>query len=104
MSLPHLIPFHYLKLIKKHLDERLRKGSPIALSYQRAILETPELLSAYANILLQFEESARTNGASDLYAKVIRPLDRSASRYLIHFTYVPPDLREQLGRARIQTS
>jgi hypothetical protein len=34
----------------------------------------------------------------ELYAKVIQPLDESGKRYLIHFTWVPPDMQVQLHR------
>ena len=87
--LVHYMPLHYLVLTEKHLEERPREGSLIALSHQRAILETSEYLPAYANILVRFEEDTGKNGTSDLYAKVIRPLDPPSGRHLIHFTYVP---------------
>lgn len=34
----------------------------------------------------------------ELYAKVLRPLDESGGRYLIHFTSVPPAVRARLNR------
>jgi len=102
--LPRYIPFGYLRLTEKHLDERMRKGALIALSHQRAIIEAAELLPGYSNIMLRFEEGPWTEGDSELYAKVIRPLDRASKSYLIHFTYVPPDLRERLSRVGVKAA
>ena len=35
---------------------------------------------------------------SELYAKVIHPLDESSRRYLIHFTSTPPAVERRLQR------
>ena len=34
--------------------------------------------------------------SQELYAKVMQPLDESCKRYLIHFTWVPPDMQVRL--------
>ena len=44
------------------------------------------------------DQQAGEEKAPELYAKVIRPLEGSSKRYLIHFTSIPPRMRERLDR------
>jgi hypothetical protein len=63
------------------------------------VIETAETLPRYANIMLRFEAANGEEKTPELYAKVIRPLDDSENRYLIHFTSVSPGARERLRRS-----
>jgi len=92
------IPFHYVRLTDKHLDEQMQTGTLVGVSQRRAVIEAEELLPRYANIMLRLDAGAGEEEPSELYAKVIRPLDESARRYLIHFTSVTSGIREGLLR------
>ena len=50
------------------------------------MIEAAGPLPAYSNILLRLEAAAGEGEVPELYAKVIRPLDESDNRHLIHFT------------------
>jgi adenylate cyclase len=91
------VPFSYLKLTGKHLDEKMLPGALLALSARRALVEITGPLEPYANLMLRLEPEAGAD-APDLYAKVIRPLDESSQRYLIHFTSIPPAVQRRLQR------
>ena len=86
------IPFSYMSLTDKHFDERMHPGALLSLSTRRAIVEVTRPLESYANIRLRLEAEAGEE-ESELYAKVIHPLDESMRRYLIHFTSVLPPSR-----------
>jgi len=47
---------------------------------------------------LRVEGGSGEAESTELYAKVIHPLDASGRRYLIHFTWVPPDMQVRLQR------
>jgi adenylate cyclase len=92
------VPFHYVRLSEKHLDETMQPATLVGLSHRRAVIETPDPLPNYANIMLRFEAETGGEEAPELYAKVIRLFDDSENRYLIHFTSVPPGMRVRLQR------
>jgi len=96
-TLAEPIPFSYMSLTDKHLDEKLHPGTLLSLSTRRAIVELTGPLESYANIMLRLEAEAGDE-ESELYAKVIHPLDESSRRYLIHFTSVPPAVERRLQR------
>jgi adenylate cyclase len=91
------IPFSYMSLTDKHLDEKMHPGTLLSLSTRRAIVEVTCPLESYANIMLRLEPEAG-DAESELYAKVIHPLDESIRRYLIHFTSVSPAVQGRLQR------
>jgi hypothetical protein len=62
------------------------------------VIEGAGPLPRYANIMLRLESEAGEEEAPELYAKVIRPLEESSRRYLIHFTSIPPGMRTRLHR------
>jgi adenylate cyclase len=95
IDLPEPLPFSFVSLAGKQLDDKMHPGTFLSLSTRRAIVEVTCPLESYANIMLRVEAEAG-DGASELYAKVIRPLDESARRYLIHFTLVPPAVQGRL--------
>jgi adenylate cyclase len=99
-TLAEPLPIHYVRLTEKHLDEQMEHATLVKLSHRRAVVETAGLLPPYVNIMLRLEGEAGQKEAPDLYAKVIRPLDESSKRYLIHFTSVPPGMRERLYSLR----
>jgi len=91
------LPFHYAVLTDKHLDEQMHPATLVAISQRRAVVEVTCPLESYANIMLRLEAEAGDK-ESELYAKVIYPLDESIRRYLIHFTSVPPAVQGRLQR------
>jgi adenylate cyclase len=91
------MPFFYMSLTDKHLDEKMHPGTLLSLSTRRAIIEVTCPLESYANIMLRLEAGAGDE-ESELYAKVIQPLEESSRRYLIHFTSVPPTVQGRLQR------
>ena len=95
-TLAEPVPFHYVMLTGKHLDEQMRPASLVALCRRRAEIETSGPLPRYTNIMLRLEQETGEEEVPELYAKVIRLLDEAGKRYLIHFTSVPPRIREQL--------
>ena len=88
----------------KHLDEKMQPATLVALSLRRAMMEVADSLPRYTNIMLRLETGVKEEGLSELYAKVLRPVDGSPNRYLIHFTSAPPGTLERLLRiARTDT-
>jgi adenylate cyclase len=94
-SLAGPLPCHYVVLTDKHLDEQLQPATLVGISQRRAVIEVAGQLPQYANVMLQMEAGPNRG---DLYAKVIRSLDESCNRYLIHFTSVPSEMRAWLRR------
>ena len=97
-TLAEPVPLHYVRLTDKHLDEQMRPATLVGLSHRRAVVEAAAPLPRYANIMLRFEAEAGEEETPELYAKVIRPLDESYKRHLIHFTSVSPGMRAWLNR------
>ena len=97
-TLAEPLPVHYVRLTEKHLDEQMQPATLLGLSHRRAVIETADPLSRYANIMLRLEGEAGKEEGSELYAKVIRKLDESSKRYVIHFTSVPPGIQVRLHR------
>jgi hypothetical protein len=62
----------------------------VGLCRRQAVVEAPAQLPRYANIMLTLEMETADEEAPEIYAKVIRPLDESHKRHLIHFTSVSP--------------
>ena len=85
------------QMVGKHLDDKMHPGTLLSLSTRRAIVEVTCPLESYANIILRLEAEAG-DAESELYAKVIHPLDESIRRYLIHFTSVSPAVEARLQR------
>jgi adenylate cyclase len=92
------LSIHYVQLTDKHLDEQMRPATLVGLSQRQAVMEAAGPLPRYANIMLRLEWEAGEEEAPELYAKVIRPLEESSRRYLIHFTSIPPRMRTRLDR------
>lgn len=90
------ISFHYLRLTEKHLEEQLESALLVGLARRRAVIEASGPLSPYSNILL-YLGSGNSGEVQELYAKVIRSLQESDNRYLIHFTSVAPRTQEWLS-------
>jgi adenylate cyclase len=92
------IPLFYVMLTGKHLDEEMRPATLLGLSRRRAVVEVARPLPRYANVMLRLEADGDERQEPELYAKVIRPLEESRNRYLVHFTSVPPAVRARLDR------
>lgn len=97
ITLAEPMAFSFVSLAGKQLDDKMHPGTFLSLSTRRAIIEVADPLESYANIMLRVEAEAGES-ASELYAKVMRPLDESARRYLIHFTLVPPAVQSRFQR------
>jgi adenylate cyclase len=85
----------YVVLTDKHLDEQMQPATLIGISQRRAAIEVAGQLPQYANLMLQLEVGSNRE---DLYAKVVRSLDESSNRYVIHFTSIPSGMRAWLDR------
>ena len=97
-TLAEPLPFSYARLTGKHLDEQMEPGTLTGLTHRRAIVEVTGPLPPHTNIMLRLEGEAAKEESLEAYAKVIRSVDKSAKRYLIHFTSVTPGLQAQLHR------
>lgn len=97
-TLPEPLPVHYLLLTDKHFNEQMQPATLVGLSHRRAVLETAGSLSRYANILLRLEAEAGDEREQEIYAKVIRNVEESSERYIIHFTSLSPGMRARLDR------
>jgi adenylate cyclase len=97
-TLAQPIPARYVQLTDKQLDERMQSAVLLVMSHRRAVIETENPLSRYVNIVLRLEGEDGSKEDPEVYAKVIRVLDESSKRYVIHFTSVPPDIRAWFDR------
>jgi adenylate cyclase len=92
------VSIHYVRLTDKHLDEQMQPATLVSLSQRQAVIEAADPLPRYANIMLRLASEAGEEESPEMYAKVIRPLEVSSNRHLIHFTSVPPVTRAWLDR------
>ncbi len=97
-ALAEPIPFQYLVLTGKHLDGRMQPAALIEISQKRAVVEVTGQLAPHANLMLRLGVETGGEESPQWYAKVIKLLDESSQRYLIHFTSVPPGMRAWLQR------
>jgi len=98
------LPVQYVLLTGKHFNERMEPAKFVALSPRQAVLQGGTSLPLYSNLLVRLGASPVEAEVPELYAKVIRPLDESGIRCLIHFTSVPPALRARLNRLLDQST
>jgi hypothetical protein len=103
-TLAEPVPVHYVRLTGKHFDEQMEPARFVALSRRQAVLEACSAVPPYSNLLLHLEPVPGEAEVPELYAKVLRPLDESGNRCLIHFTSVPPGLRARLNRLLDQST
>ncbi len=89
------LPVEYVLLTGKHFDEQMEPATVVALSHRQAVLETRKPAPAYSNLLIRMQPMPDETEVPELYAKVIRSVDESSNRYLIHFTSIPPNLRNR---------
>ncbi len=92
------LPFHYIVLADKHLDEQMHPARLVGLAPRRAVVETSGDLTRHANIMLQLEVESQPGQPEEVYAKVVQPLDAASRRYVIHFTSIPPAIRAWFHR------
>ena len=92
------LPFNYVVLTDKQLDGQMQPATLVSLSPRRAVVEVAGQLARRANIMFRLGDSSGEEESPELYAKVIQPVDELGQRYLIHFTWVPPDVQERLHR------
>jgi adenylate cyclase len=85
----------YLILTGKHLDGPLQPATLVGISRRQAVVQVAGQLPPYANIILQPEA---VSPGKELYAKVVRSLDESSHRYVIHFTSVSSGMRAWLDQ------
>ena len=101
-TLAEPLPISYVQLTDKHLDEEMERAALVGLSHRRAVIETGGPLKRYTNLMVRLEAETDGEEVPELYAKVIRALDESRYRYVIHFTSVSPVMRERLSLARVK--
>ncbi len=92
------LPFYYAVLTDKHLDAQMQRGILVSISQRQAVVEVAGQLPRRTNIMFRLEGENVEEESPELYAKVIHPLDELGKRYLIHFTWVPPDIQVRLLR------
>jgi adenylate cyclase len=92
------LPFHYVVMTDKHLDEQMHPAMLVAISQRRAVVEATGNLPLHANIMLRLEVESEEEKSEELYAKVVQVLDGSSKRYVIHFTSIPPGMVAWLHR------
>jgi adenylate cyclase len=92
------LPCYYQVLAGKHLDGPMQPAVLISLSPRRALVEVGCQLPLRANLMLRLEGGGNDKDSLEFYAKVLHPVDESVQHYLIHFTSVPPAIRERLQR------
>jgi adenylate cyclase len=97
-ALAEPLPVRYVLLAGKHFDEQMESATLVALSRRQAVLEARSPVPIHSNLLVRLEAVAGEAELPELYAKVIRLLDGSGKRCLIHFTSVAPALRARLNR------
>jgi len=92
------ILIQYIKLTGKHMDAQMRSATLVSLSRKQAMMEAPDPLPRYANIMLTLDADTGDKKPAEIYAKVIRSIDESQNRYLIHFTSMPPVARARFDQ------
>jgi adenylate cyclase len=92
------ILIQYIKLTGKHMDAQMRPATLVSLSRKQAMIEAPDPLPRYANIMLTLDADTGDEKSAEIYAKVIRSIDESQNRYLIHFTSMPPITRARFDQ------
>jgi adenylate cyclase len=97
-TLAHPLTCFYLVLTGKHLGGTMQSATLVSISPRRAVIEVDGDLKARANLMLCLEGESGEHKSPELYAKVIKPLTESVKRYLIHFTWIPPDMQVRLQR------
>lgn len=96
--LAEAVPFSYARLTGKHLDKQMQAGTMVGLSHRLALVEATGPLAPHTDIMLRLEIAAAEEESPEIYAKVMRPVDDSGERYLIHFTSITPGVQAQLQR------
>jgi adenylate cyclase len=97
-TLDNPLPFYYVVLTDKHLDGQMQRATLVSISQRQAVVEAAGQLPRRTNIMFRLEGGNGEEEPPESYAKVIRSLDELRNRYLIHFTWVPPDMQVWLQR------
>jgi adenylate cyclase len=92
------LAFYYVVLTDKHQDGQMQRATLVSISQRRAVVEAASQLPRRTNIMFRLEGRIGEEESPELYAKVIQPVDELGKRYLIHFTWVPPDVQGRLQR------
>jgi adenylate cyclase len=92
------LPLYYVVLTDKHQDGQMQRAALVSISQRRAVVEVASRLPRRTNIMIRLEGRSGEEESPELYAKVIQPIDEMGRRYLIHFTWVPPDMQVRLLR------
>jgi len=99
-------PLHYVRLSDKHLNEQTQPAILVGLSHRQGVIETCGSLQPYDNVLFRSPSTNGDDQVHDFYAKVIRSVDGSENRYLVHFTSISPEARvwlQQLSKRPISS-
>ena len=76
----------------------MQRATLVSISRRQAVVEVASRLPRRTNIMFRLAGKSGEEESPELYAKVIQPLDELGKRYLIHFTWVPPDMQVRLQR------
>jgi adenylate cyclase len=101
-TLTEPIPIYYVQLKDKHFDEEMQPAALVSLSEHRAIIEAAGPMAQYTNIMIRLKADAEGEEAPELYAKVIRRMEDSGGRYIVHFTSVSPAMLARLSSLRFK--
>jgi adenylate cyclase len=97
-TLNNPLPLDYVVLSDKSLTGQWQRATLVSISRRQAVVEAAGQLTPRTNIMLRFAGGNGEEKTAELYAKVMHPVDEASRRYLIHFTWVPPDVQLKLQR------
>src|SRR5262249_52620870 len=92
VSLPQAIPLQFTLLEGKHMGETLFTGSLVKLSAKDGEVRSDYAVEPRSNIKLQLMSNDGEELPGDLYAKVMGALTEDAPGFVVHFTFIPPEV------------
>ena len=88
------IPVQFAIIEGKHIQTTRTNGLLCQVSSEGALLQSPVVMALFSNLKLNLNLSDRT---ADFYAKVIASESADSFTYQIRFTFIPPDILNELG-------
>ena len=88
------IPVQFAIIEGKQIQTTRTNGLLCQVSSEGALLQSPVVMALFSNLKLNLNSSDRT---ADFYAKVIASEPTDSFTYQIRFTFIPPDVLNELG-------
>ena len=88
------IPVQFAIIEGKQIQNMRTNGRLCQVSSEGALLQSPVVIALFSNLKLNLDLSDRT---ADFYAKVIASKSVDSFIYQIRFTFIPPDVLNELG-------